>query len=220
MAKGRGLLMVRMDILPEVEEEWNHWYDTQHIPNRLKILGFLSARRFVAIQGEFKYLTIYDLTSADVLTSEPYLKLKDWEASLPAESFEAITLKLPNFSRGVYRQIYPEQEEHQIPPTKTILAVGHDMPANREEEFNAWYDYEHIHAMKRVPGVIAARRFVAVDTSLPPIPKYVTLYDIESEKVLQSDAFSKERNSPWTSWVRSWYTHRIRFVGRRIYPKP
>lgn len=219
--------MVRTDILPEIEVDWNNWYDTQHIPNRLNITGFISARRFVAIEGEPKYLTLYGLTSIQVLTSEAYLKLRDWEASLPPDSFEAITPKLPNFSRGVFKQIYPEQGEYRVPSTKIIFAVGHDVPPNKDEEFNAWYDTEHIPAMNRVAGFVTSRRFSAADIELPPragsrklSPKYVTLYDLESEEVLRSESFMRETNSPWSSWVRSWYSRRFRILARRLYPKP
>jgi hypothetical protein len=219
--------MVRTDILPEIEAEWNHWYDTQHIPNRLSINGFISARRFVAIEGEPKYLTLYDLTSIQVLTSEAYIKLRDREASLPADSFEAITHKLPNFSRGVYRQIYPEQGEYRAPNTTIIFAVGHDVPPDKEDAFNAWYNTEHIPAMNRVPGFVTFRRFAAADIELPPkagstdsSPKFVTLYDLENEDVLLSDAFKRETNSPWSTWVRSWYSRRFRILARRLYPKP
>jgi hypothetical protein len=228
MTKKRILLMVRIgDVPPEIEGEWNKWYDTEHIPNRLNKPGFLSVRRFKAIEGEFKYLTLYDLNSINALTSEAYLKLRDWEASLPPDSFEAITPKLPGCSRGIYEQIYPEQEDYQIPNTEILFAVGHDVPPDKEKEFNAWYNTEHIPAMKRVPGFVTARRFMVIETQLPPrggsgssSPKYVTLYDIESERVFQSEAFLKERNSPWSSWVRSWYSRRFRIVARRIYPKP
>lgn len=128
MIKEGILLMVKTDVLPEIEAEWNNWYDNQHIINRLNIPGFLSVRRFVAIEGEPKYLTLYELASVDVLTSEPYLKLRDWEASLSPTSFEAITLNLPNFSRCLYKQIYPEQGQYQIPNTRIIFVVGHDVP--------------------------------------------------------------------------------------------
>jgi len=219
--------MVRIgDVPPGIETEWNKWYDTEHIPNRLNIPGFLWARRFIAIEGEYKYLTLYDLNSIDALTSEAYLKLRDWEASLPPESFEAITPKLPRCSRGLYEQIHAEQESYQIPNTEFLLAVGHDVPPNREEEFNAWYDTEHPPAMNRVPGFITARRFMAVETQWASrtgrtamSPKYVALYDLESEKILQSEAFLKEVNSPWSSSVRSWYNRCFRIVARRIYPK-
>ncbi len=228
MTEKRILLMVRIgDVPPEIEGEWNKWYDTEHIPNRLNKPGFLSVRRFIAIEGEYKYLTLYDLNSPDALTSEAYLKLRDWEASLPPESFEAITPKLPNCSRGIYEQICPEGEEYQIPNTEILFAVGHDVPSEKDAEFNAWYNTEHIPAMNRVPGFVTARRFMVVETQSPSragrtssSPKYVALYDLENERILQSEAFLKEVNSPWSSWVRSWYSRRFRIVARRIYPKP
>lgn len=229
MAKKRVLLLVRIgDVPPKIEPDWNHWYDTTHIPNRLSKPGFISVRRFLALWGEYKYLTLYELDNLEALESEAYVKLREWEASLPPESFEAITLKLPDFTRGVYEQIYPEQEEYEMPNTEILFTIGHDVPPNREEEFNAWYNTEHIPAMiNRVPGFVTARRFRNVGSLLPsgsgktsPSPKYVTLYDLSDEKVLESEVFKRETNSPWSSWVRSWYSRRFRILARRIYPKP
>ena len=229
MTKKRVLMMIRTDVRPEMETEWNKWYDTQHIPERLiNAPGFISARRAVAIGDTPKYLTLYDLESIDALTTETYLNLREREASLPPDSFEAITPVLPNFSRRLFEQIYPEEGEYRIPDTEIIFVVGHDIPPDREEEFNAWYNTEHIPAMvERVPGFVTARRFVAVKPELPPrvsdwlsSPKFLTLYDLESEDVLQSDTFLRETNSPWSSWVRSWYTKRWRFLSRRIFQGP
>jgi hypothetical protein len=219
--------MVRIgDVPAELEVNWNHWYNTTHIPNRLNKPGFISVRRFIAIWGEYKYLAFYELDSAEALTSEAYLKLREWEASLLPDSFEKITPQLAGFSRGVYEQIYPEQGECRIPDTEIIFTIGHDVPSSREEEFNAWYNTEHIPAMmNRVPGFITARRFRNIGDSLPQgsgktssSPKYVTLYDLRDDKVLESEVFKKETNSPWSSWVRSWYSRRFRILARKIYP--
>lgn len=227
MTNERILMMVRTDTLPEMEEAWNHWYETQHIPNRLKIQGFLSARRFVAIEGRPKYVALYDLAGANVLTSEAYLKLREKEASLPPGGFESIIRTLPNFYRGLYRQLYPEEGEYRVPETEFIFIIGHEVPLDKEEEFNAWYNTEHIRAMKRIPGVITARRFMAVETELPTRagimnskPKYTAIYDLENERVLRSDAALKELGSPWTSRIRSWDCRRLSMLGQHIYPKP
>ncbi len=107
MTKKNLLLMVRTNGPAEGEEKWNAWYNTHHVANRLNIPGFISVRRYIAIDGEPKYITLYEIENIDVLTSEPYLKLREWEASLSPQTFEAITQKLPDFSRGLYRQIYP-----------------------------------------------------------------------------------------------------------------
>ena len=227
MANKRALLMVRSDTRPEIETGWNNWYHTEHIPGRLNIPGFLSARRFIAVRGEPKYMSIYDITSVDVLTSEAYLKLRDKEAYPPSDSFEAINRALPHFARGVYEQIYPEQGEYQIPNTKFIHAVGHDVPPDKEEEYNAWYNTEHVPGILRVPGFVAARRFKFVGSQMPPAagsfsssPKYLTLYDLESTDAYQTDAFAAIDGSPWTAWVRNWYNRSFRFIGRLIYPEP
>jgi len=221
------MVMVRTDILPNIETDWNTWYDTRHIPDRLNIPGFISARRFVAVEGAPKYLTVYDLTSVDVLASEAYLTLRDKEYSQPPDSYELITGKLPNFYRGLYKQIYPEQIEYHVPNTETILAAGYDVPTNKEEEFNVWYNTDHIPALLRVPGIVTARRFLAVETQLPPragriksSPKYVMLCDLESRDVLYSEAFLREANSPWSRMVRRWSSQAFRIEGRRIYPRP
>ena len=53
-----------------MEEEFNAWYDSEHLPERLSIPGFRSARRWVF---EKTYLATYELDSPAVLTSPRYL---------------------------------------------------------------------------------------------------------------------------------------------------
>ena len=58
-----------------MEEEFNAWYDTEHLPERLAIPGFRSARRWIAdcAPGEGKYLATYELDSPAVLQSPAYI---------------------------------------------------------------------------------------------------------------------------------------------------
>ena len=71
----RGLLLTLTEPPPAMEEEFNAWYDEEHLPERLSIPGFRSARRWVAEvpRGEGKYLATYELDSAAVLESAAYL---------------------------------------------------------------------------------------------------------------------------------------------------
>jgi hypothetical protein len=66
-----------------MEEEFNAWYDDEHLPERLAIAGFRSARRWVAdvAPGQGKYLATYELDSPQVLTSTEYLAR--FEAATP-----------------------------------------------------------------------------------------------------------------------------------------
>jgi hypothetical protein len=72
----RGLLLTMTEPPPAMEEEFNAWYDTEHLAERLSIPGFFTAQRWVADvePGEGKYLGTYELASASVLTSKDYLK--------------------------------------------------------------------------------------------------------------------------------------------------
>ncbi|MGQ0545835.1 MAG: hypothetical protein ACT4P3_10960 [Betaproteobacteria bacterium] len=73
--KRLGLLLTVTEPPPHMEEEFNAWYDTEHLAERLAIPGFRSARRWVADckPGDGKYLATYELDGPEVLTSKAYL---------------------------------------------------------------------------------------------------------------------------------------------------
>ena len=100
--KRHGLLLVMIDIEPEFEEEFNRWYNEEHLPERLACPGFLSGRRFVSVEGAPKYLALYDLESPDVLQSEAYRKI--WG---PSEWTQQISKHFLRSVRNVYLEIEP-----------------------------------------------------------------------------------------------------------------
>ena len=67
----RGLLLTLTEPPSGMEEEFNAWYDTEHLPERLAIPGFRSARRWVSGKS---YLATYELDSPEILTSKAYLE--------------------------------------------------------------------------------------------------------------------------------------------------
>ena len=98
-----------------------------------------------------------------------------------------------------------------------FLLVLMQPPANLEEEFNAWYDSEHVPERLAVPGVLTAIRFCSVSAAAP---KYLAMYDLELEAVLESDAYRRvagDNSSPWTKRVTG-RTRVYRSVGNQIYP--
>lgn len=69
----KGLLMVAMQPAAGGEEEFHDWYDTEHMPERAAIAGFLTAQRYVCTTGWPRYLATYDLRDLDVLREPGYL---------------------------------------------------------------------------------------------------------------------------------------------------
>lgn len=99
---------------------------------------------------------------------------------------------------------------------KGFLLVTMQPPPAFEEEFNAWYDSEHLPERLAVPGVETALRFVATDGH----PKYLAMYDLENQAVMASEAYLRvafDKSSPWTkrvtARVRPW-----RSAGDQIWP--
>src|SRR2546425_7105892 len=70
--KGTGLLMVWTDVPADKEEEFNRWYNEEHLAERLSVPGFLSAARYEAVKGGPKHLACYELESVAVLESGAY----------------------------------------------------------------------------------------------------------------------------------------------------
>jgi hypothetical protein len=71
----KGFLLVLMDCPADLEDEFNAWYDTEHLAERLAVPGFETALRFVCIDGAPRYLAMYDLANPDVLSSPEYLRV-------------------------------------------------------------------------------------------------------------------------------------------------
>ena len=101
--RGSGLLLVMMEIDPAHEDDFNRWYDEEHLPERTSCPGFLSGRRFVSVEGNPKYLAIYELDDVDVLDSEAYKAMvppTEWQARLQPH--------ISTLVRNVYRDITPD----------------------------------------------------------------------------------------------------------------
>jgi hypothetical protein len=93
-----GLLMVIVEVDPADEDEFNRWYDDEHIPEKRAAEGFRSARRFVAPEGG-RYLALYEIDDPAAVTSEAYMTqpVTDWT--------KAIMQKWRQWDRSVWYEI-------------------------------------------------------------------------------------------------------------------
>jgi len=107
-----------------------------------------------------------------------------------------------NYLLNGYRQIFPARTdpiELTMGPAPYLQMGRLDVPAAIEEEFNDWYNWVYIPTYLTVPGVIRARRFLAVDAQ----PQYLTVYEFERADVPDSEAWSRAReSSPWSRRIR------------------
>ncbi|MGF6977594.1 hypothetical protein QFZ94_006044 [Paraburkholderia sp. JPY465] len=67
-----GMLFVAADINAEDEADFNAWYDREHIEERVRMQGVISAARYAAVSGSPKYLSLYWAESISPFASAAY----------------------------------------------------------------------------------------------------------------------------------------------------
>ena len=120
---GGTIMVVMMEVEPEWEEEFNRWYNEEHLPERLEIPVYISARLFKLEDGEgvLKYLCIWELEDGSPLQSAEYKAQQVRPSELRDRVHDHITQRF----RGLYKQIYPPVgafEDHSgFHPERTTL---------------------------------------------------------------------------------------------------
>jgi hypothetical protein len=88
----RYIFIASMDVDDDKEDLFDEVYDTEHIPLILDVPGVISAKRYrsaplaimiggekktIVAEGEPRHSAVYELESADVLTSDAWAKAVD-----------------------------------------------------------------------------------------------------------------------------------------------
>jgi hypothetical protein len=203
----KGILIAAMDFSACPEDEFHDWYDLEHVPERLRVPGFLNAERWINIENPKVSVATYDLETVAVLHSPPYLTIAGANSS-------PWTKRTQRFRKSLMRC----EGEQILPGDATapagaggLLLVGMTPAGEVETAFNAWYDTEHVPALARVPGVLCARRY---QTSAGN-PKYVALYHLTSPDVIDTPEWKQASGStPMPQHVRDQISNRLRLVWR------
>jgi hypothetical protein len=213
----KGILIAAMNIAHAAEDEFHDWYDTEHLPERQRVPGFLLCQRWIGADDRKIAIATYDLDNVAVLQSPGYQAIGG--ANLSPWS-KRVTSRVERLMRFEGDQILPGD---RLPPDNAggflINAMNVDPAA--EAEFNKWYDTEHIPALAAVPGVLAARRFRAT-VSLQPTGlscganrRYVALYHLVSPDVQATPAWKSAADSEWTRRMRPYFRDHLRLVCKK-----
>ena len=151
-------LAVRATVEAGREDEFNRWYWQEHLPALLAVPGYRAGRRYVAVDGEPRYLALWEIDSIDAYFSP--------EHDRAVETPWTARIKQHNASKmDFYRQINPNRGLLRGPSygdgsTRAggLMVFRMDVAPEHETEFNAWYDDIHIPDLLRVPGIVSAKR--------------------------------------------------------------
>ena len=78
----KGLLFASFDFSAAYADEFHDWYDLEHVPERLRVPGFINAERWIGDENKTFAVATYDLESHGVLSSPPYLAVGYGNASV------------------------------------------------------------------------------------------------------------------------------------------
>ena len=196
-------MMVWMDVPADKEEEFNHWYNEEHLQELLAVPGVLNAARYEAVRSGPKHLACYELESPAVVQTEAFTSRK------PTEWAQRIGPRVIGTNRisNVYQMIYPKELSPSIASAEMApaLQIGRmDIAPENSEEWNQWYSGVYVPNYEKVPGCIRGRRWSAVRGE----PSYAVVYEFEHEKVSESAEWLAQRDiNPDNPRMRDLMTH-------------
>ena len=204
MAKPYGLLVAGFNYATASADEFNDWYDTEHVPERERTPGFINGQRWLGADDPKISSATYDLESLDVLQSPAYGgigggNLSPWS--------KRVTAKCQRICRFEAEQTLPGQQAGPA-AARGMMMFAMNVPAEVEAEYNAWYDDEHVPALLTVPGCLTARRFKMAGGT----HRYVALYHLTGPEVQASKAWKKPAGTPWTAKMRPHFRDPLRLV--------
>jgi len=206
----RGLLVATFDFSTAHADEFHDWYDLEHIPEREAVPGFGACERWIADEQPTVSVATYDLDSVDVLRSKAYAAVAYGNLSVWSKRVTAMCKRLLRFEGT---QVAPGDAAAPQRAGALLLNAMNVAP-EAEDDFNAWYDREHLAALSAVPGTLAARRYRSTETG-GGTHRYVAIYHLKSPDVARSAAWKAAVDTPWTARVQPHFRDRIRILTHR-----
>lgn len=158
-----ALLMVAMEPPAALEDEFHDWYDTEHLPQRLALPGFVAGSRWVCIDGWPRWLALYDLASEAAVHSDAY---RDVSGAQSTPWSRRILPRTVGRSRVAAVALDGEPDSAPLDPHRTsrLLVMGVPLPPGGPPPRAIAGAVRE--ALSRRDGVLDQRAFVEAGTAL------------------------------------------------------
>ena len=192
--KGSGLMLVFVDVPSEHEEEFNEWYNTEHLQELMSVPGILNCARYEAVKSGPKHLAVYEFENAQVIDTDAFKNrpITPWAQKVGPRAIA--TTRINNVSDSIANS--------EMAPALQIGRMG--VSSENEVEWNNWYSTVYVPNYETVPGVIRGRRWKAYRGE----PDYAVMYEFENEFVSETKEWDDVRDAhPDTARIRPMMTH-------------
>jgi len=207
----KGILIAAFDFSNAHSDEFHDWYDLEHLPEREAVPGFGACRRWIGGGGNQSVAT-YDLDTVEVLDSAPYRAIARGNLSVWSKRVTGQCQRLLRFE-GV---LIGNEDAAAPAVARGLLVNAMNVAPEHEEEFNAWYDEEHLPGLRAVPGTLNAWRYRGRPGSAH---RYVAIYYLSDSAVAGSDAWKAAAESEWTERMRPHFRDHVRILSE-AYHRP
>ena len=151
---------------------FDDWYDTEHIPLRMGVKGFLSAQRYHT-EDKTNYLAVYELDSLDVFNTPAFKAVKNQ----PSETTAWMLANVNGFTRYLCDQIAisgdPSGDALNAPVLHAILCK---VRPDAMPEFDSWHSRKYVPQVLRSPNALMVRSFAIASGEPQPFNRLTLHY--------------------------------------------
>jgi len=148
---GRGVMLLLFDIAAEAAPEHDHWHTHEHMPERLRIPGFLRGTRWSVRDANSHYCVLYEVAALAVLDSAAYRERLDhptaWTAAMMREY------------RGMRRALCTVEASSGCGMGSTALVVRFTPADGQSGELDRWLAGEVLPGFAQRPGLAGCHLF-------------------------------------------------------------
>ncbi|SPO22277.1 uncharacterized protein UTRI_00955 [Ustilago trichophora] len=222
-----GLLVVFMEPGELVNlTEFHEWYDSEHVPLRIeRFPTFRSAVRYSVpnttlspIQGNApgsSWGAFYTISDNSVFSDSSYTNLRSQRSQREAELFTRLAI----IDRRIYKLEYDSDWDDNIKMDRKKLGLkvqtqkdtprylvtnSIDIKDEWKQEYDTWFQEEHVPMLSKIKGWRRSRRFTLVDNGVngreakpsdaDNVPKVMGMHEESAE-------FKAATNTPWRTKV-------------------
>ncbi|KAH9950888.1 hypothetical protein B0H21DRAFT_407137 [Amylocystis lapponica] len=202
----QGFLLSFSDPGDVPDEEFHNWYNNEHIPARIKVPTFLSWTRWEAADGLHpSFANTYDLQSYEATQRPPYTNLAAMRSELERELLTRVGILDRRHYECYDGPTHPYSATYDVRrPGPYAVFVSLQIKPEYVEEFNKWYDEEHIPMLAKVPGWVRSRRFelrdirrLGKERHLPQPPRHLAMHEWESLDAFDTEEYKAALSTPW-----------------------
>ena len=195
---------VRLDTKPELEEKYDQWCHSRHMPDLLGA-GFWGSTRYRSTEGEPKYMHLYEIPGPEIFQTQEYRYICRCEPPCDAPAClnkadpdnptgPQMNVYSHNGSRAVYEQLVdfnaspprtfsPGREGDPVGSikSKTLCTIRMDLDPALEEEYIQWHRDGQFARIMELPGFVSGRLARRHDSFQRggTEPKYLVLFELE-----------------------------------------